>query len=298
VLADPHCLVCGRDSDVWLTRGHRTIRRCRGCGLLWVPEGLATVAGVSIYEQDTPVFFEDGRDAYYLDESNFLNFEEKHRWVTRFAARGELLDMGSAFGHFAAVARRDRPVTAIEVSPVAVRWAQERLSVQMRQGSIYDDYPEFNGRFSAVTLWDVIEHVTDPERALRATRAWLRPDGLLFLSTPDAGSIAARALGRRWHYVDPIQHLVLFDRRNLSALLARVGFRIREIRSFGRLYNATYVASKLSTLGRNAVAWRMAGATLRSTLWALPSHLRINAGDVMGIAAELDPDWRPGPDAT
>jgi SAM-dependent methyltransferase len=255
-----------------------------------VPEGLATVAGVSIYEQDPPVFFKEGKDAYYLDEVNLLNAEERYRWLSGFAPSGELLDVGSAFGHFPAIAQRHRPAMGIELSPVAVKWAREHLSVQMSQGSLYGHHPEFKGRFAAVTLWDVIEHVPDPESALRAVRSWLRPDGQLFMSTPDAGSLVARALGRRWHHVDPVQHLVLFDRRNLGALLTRAGFRVRDTRSFGRIYNTTYIANKLSSLGRNTAAWRVAGMALRSALWALPLHLRVNAGDVMGIAAALEPE--------
>jgi 2-polyprenyl-3-methyl-5-hydroxy-6-metoxy-1,4-benzoquinol methylase len=289
MLADSHCLVCGADSSLWATRQERTVRRCRGCGLLWVPEGLAMVAGVSIYEDDSPVFFKDGRDAYYLDPTNIPNAEERYRWVSAFSPGGELLDVGSAFGHFAAVAQRHRPVTAIELSPVAVKWARDTFSIQISQGSIYGDYPEFMGRFAAVTLWDVIEHVPDPERALRIVKTWLRPGGKLFISTPDAGSLVARMLGRRWHHVDPVQHLVLFDRRNLSALLTRSGFRVSNTRSFGRIYNTTYIANKISSLGRNTAAWRVAGTALHSALWALPSHLRVNAGDVMGIAAELEP---------
>jgi SAM-dependent methyltransferase len=263
------------------------MRRCRQCRLLWVPEGLATVDGVSIYEQDSPVFFEDGRDDYYLDDSNFLNFEEKDRWVRRLAPDGELLDVGSAFGHFAAVAQRHRPVTAIELSPVAVQWAKERLQVDMRRGSIYDAFPDFEGRFSAVTMWDVIEHVPDPELALRNAARWLRPGGWLFLSTPDAGSLVARTLGRRWHYIDPVQHLVLFDRRNLGRLLDRAGFRVRESGSYGRVYKTAYIANKLASLGRSTPVWRLAGAVVRSASWALPSHLRVNAGDVMLIAAQV-----------
>jgi SAM-dependent methyltransferase len=264
------------------------MRRCRQCHLLWVPEGLAVVNGVPIYEQDSPVFFEDGRSDYYLDDSNFLNFEKKDRWVRTFSPVGELLDVGSAFGHFAAVAQRQRPVTAIELSPVAVRWANATLHVNMRRGSIYDAFPDFAGRFSALTMWDVIEHVPDPERALRAAAAWLRPGGWLFLSTPDAGSLVARTLGRRWHYVDPVQHLVLFDRHNLGRLLERAGFRVQESGSYGRTYKTAYIANKLSTLGRSTPAWRALGAILRAGLWALPSHLRVNAGDVMLIAAQRE----------
>ncbi len=291
---DLPCLVCGHASVLWLTRAERTVRRCGHCGLLWVPEGLATVDGVSIYEQDAPVFFEDGRDAYYLDDSNLVNFEEKYHWVARTSPSGELLDVGAAFGHFAAVAQRHRPVTAIELGPAAVQWAREHLAVDVRVGSIYGNHPEFVGRFAAITLWDVIEHVPDPEGALRVARSWLQPGGRLFLSSPDAGSLAARVLGRRWHYVDPVQHLVLFGRHNLGVLLARAGFRVTDVRSFGRLYNTAYVGDKMATLGRNNVAWRAAALGLRAIRGVLPSHLRVNAGDVMGIAAERVPDATDG----
>jgi hypothetical protein len=85
-----------------------------------------------------------------------------------------------------------------------------------------------------------------------------------------------------------VQHLVLFDRRNLGRLLARAGFRVRDIRSFGRVYKTAYIANKLSSLGRSTPAWRFAGAALRSVLPVVPSHLRVNAGDVMLIAAQVD----------
>jgi 2-polyprenyl-3-methyl-5-hydroxy-6-metoxy-1,4-benzoquinol methylase len=264
VLADRNCLACGSDSEVWLTRRDRTMRRCQKCGLLWVPEGLATVDGVSIYEQDSPVFFEDGRDDYYLDDSNFLNFEEKDGWVRGFAPDGELLDVGSAFGHFAAVAQRHRPVTAIELSPVAVQWASATLQVNMRRGSIYDEFPDFVGRFSAVTLWDVIEHVPDPERALRAARTWLRPGGWLFMSTPDARQPggpragAPLALHRSRAASGPVRS-AQSRQPGRTSWISRAGEPLVRARLQDR-----YIANKLSSLGRSTPVWRLAGATVRS----------------------------------
>ena len=60
--------------------------------------------------------------------------------------------------------------------------------------------------------------------------------------------MAARLLGSRWHYLDPIQHLNLFSRANLVRLLSQHGFRLLGYRYFGRSYRVNYIANRLRYL--------------------------------------------------
>ncbi|KIL97767.1 hypothetical protein CCC_00828 [Paramagnetospirillum magnetotacticum MS-1] len=79
----------------------------------------------------------------------------------------------------------------------------------------------------------VLEHLRDPEQALRDVASGLAPDGLVFIEVPDA-----LAFGRKPAEDDIFNscHLWLFDPVSLLALLARTGFealqlaRIRTIR--------------------------------------------------------------------
>ena len=85
-----------------------------------------------------------------------------------------------------------------------------------------------------VTLWEVLEHLPDPLATLRRISVILRPGGLLALSTPDAGSAVARALGGRWPGWSKIpEHLFFFDRATLRRLPTEAGFEIETMRYVG-----------------------------------------------------------------
>jgi 2-polyprenyl-3-methyl-5-hydroxy-6-metoxy-1,4-benzoquinol methylase len=284
------CLLCGSSrARYWTTKAGRDVHRCPNCACIWVPDGLVrNEAGESIYEEAEPVFLKDGNEQYYLDETNLLSCRTKVRWVEQSLGRGRrLLDVGSNFGHFLSEARRSFDATGIEISKAAVDKSAELFpGIKNYVGSVYEPPPEAAGPWDAVTLWDVIEHVPDPKGALEKIRDLLAPGGRLYLSTPDAGSAVARLMGRHWHYLDPVQHIVLFGRRNLTELLERVGFRVREARSFGHHYRVGYVADRLAYLHRDGPLGRVARPVLGVARAAGDRSVYINLRDVMGLAAE------------
>jgi SAM-dependent methyltransferase len=253
-----------------------------------VPDGLVrNDKGESIYEEEEPIFLKDGNEQYYLDETNLLSCRAKVRWVEESLPRGRrLLDVGANFGHFLKEAGTVFDATGIEISKAAVERSAELFGVKNHVGSIYELPPEAKGPWEAVTLWDVIEHVPDPKGALEAIRDLLAPGGRLYLSTPDAGSAVARAMGRRWHYLDPVQHIVLFGRKNLSDLLERTGFRVRETRSFGHHYRVGYVLDRLAYLHGDGALGRVVKPVLTTARVLDGRSVYINLRDVMGIAAE------------
>jgi 2-polyprenyl-3-methyl-5-hydroxy-6-metoxy-1,4-benzoquinol methylase len=284
------CALCGGASRVWTSREGRDLRRCGTCRFSWVPQGLLMRHdGRSIYEHDPPIFLVDGNTDYYLDDSAHDNARAKVEWIAGFVRSGaRLLDVGANFGHFASAARASFEVTGIEPSPTAAAWARAHLDVPIRVASIYDPLPAFAGRFDAVTLFDVIEHLPDPPRAIAAVRTWLARGGRVFITTPDTGSLLARALGRRWHHYDLVQHIALFDRASLARLLAGAGFRVLASRRFGRLYRLSYVKDRLAHLARTNGLCRVLHRILPLHVWP-DRRVRINLGDVIGVVAEVRP---------
>ena len=146
--------------------------------------------------------------------------------------------------------------------------------------------PAMESPADVITCWDVIEHVEDPAAALRIMGAHLKPGGWLFLSTPDAGSWLARILGRRWHYLDPLQHINVFSRRNLAALVEVNGLRVRNARTFGRTYRLSYVLNRLAYLHGNRRLRGSMAAVVKAAGPALRVKLPITLGDVMGMAVQ------------
>jgi 2-polyprenyl-3-methyl-5-hydroxy-6-metoxy-1,4-benzoquinol methylase len=263
------------------------VLRCGGCRHIFVPEGLARAAdGLSIYESAESVFWADGNEEYYLDDSNLLSARVKAEFVRRHCPeRQRLLDVGSSFGHFLAAADAFYDASGVELSPEAVAWSGSHFGVRSAVGSVYDLEKVNNGPFDIVTAWDVVEHLEDPQSALNRCRQALKPGGWLFLSTPDAGSAVARLMGRYWHYLDPVQHINVFSRSNLVRMLEETGFAVRGVTSFGHHYRLRYVLSRLKYLSEgSALKYPM---RVVSGLLGPFGHKQValKLWDVMGVAA-------------
>ncbi len=159
-------------------------------------------------------------------------------------ARGALLDLGCWVGFLLAEAgERGWQPTGVEPSEFAAAYARERLGLDVRRADLFA--AELPSRaFAAVTMGDVIEHLTVPAEALRRIHALLVPDGVLWLALPDAGSPLARALGRRWWSVLPT-HVQYFTRASISELLARNGFDVIEVSTAPKAFTVRYYLERI-----------------------------------------------------
>lgn len=280
------CDVCGAAGVAWFEREQRRMVRCPGCGFAWIPEGVPhTARGLSIYEDDEFNLFGPDDD-YYRDATADEAARAKLAWVTRFAPRGRLLDVGANVGTFVHHARDRFDAIGIEPNAATVAWANAHTGAPVELGSILTDRPGYAGRFDAITLFDVIEHLEDPAAALRQCRRYLAPGGRLFVTTPDMGSVGARLLGRHWYYIDVEQHISMFSTANLTRLLAAHGFRVIDRRTFGRRYRFSYIEHRLRDLSRESLLLRVAHALALPLRLAGGRQVALNLGDVVGLAAE------------
>jgi SAM-dependent methyltransferase len=88
------------------------------------------------------------------------------------------------------------------------------------------------GRFDAINLNNVLEHVADPTAILLEARTLLEPGGVMCVNVPNDFSpfqIAAAATGEtgEW-WIAPPHHLNYFDFATLSNLLERLKFEVAE----------------------------------------------------------------------
>lgn len=281
------CFLCGNSMKEWFAQKGRLLIRCVNCRLIQVPDGVATTnRGVSVYEDEENIFLSDGNANYYFDETNLLSFQEKLKWVQKYVPeKAQLLDAGANFGHFLKAAQGYFNVKGFELSPMAVEWSREHFGVSNHIASIYDIPGNLKGPFDAITAWDLIEHLPEPMAALKELWKVLKPGGSLFLSTPDTGSFIARVMGRHWHYLDPVQHISLFNRNNLKKILTLTGFDVVDICSFGHYYRLRYIFDRLIYMHQSSpLKW---GIQLGKKLFwfSLNWTIYLRFFDVMGIVA-------------
>lgn len=142
---------------------------------------------------------------------------------------GELLDVGAGSGMLAGLAvDYGYRVCALDRHPGYAERLR-RVRAEFVLGDICTC--DFAGRqFDVVLLGDVLEHVTEPRRALARVSALLKPSGLLWLSTPDHEGVWPRMMGD----ADPMwfegEHMQYFSQRSLKHLLAEQGLAVVDYR--------------------------------------------------------------------
>jgi 2-polyprenyl-3-methyl-5-hydroxy-6-metoxy-1,4-benzoquinol methylase len=270
----------------WRKDGHDIVQ-CPRCELLFRRDLPTADEVAAIY--DLPYFKRSGdRADGYLD---YIADEHAHRetasrrldLLARFARRGALLDVGAAAGFFVAEGRaRGWEAEGVDVSAAMVAWGREHLGVPLRAGTL-SAFEADAESFDAVTMWDYIEHSTDPVADVRRVRALLRPGGVLALSTGDAGSAVARLSGPRWHLLTPRHHNFFFTRRTLTALLERCGFELLALDHRGTRYPVRYLAHKAELVAPGARGITRAIGTGRLGSIRVP----LNLYDVATVVARL-----------
>ena len=82
--------------------------------------------------------------------------------------------------------------------------------------------------FDFVTAWDVVEHLSEPDRTMEGITTILKPGGWFFCSLPDISSWSARLFGETWNCL-LLEHLWYFSPTTLDAYLSHFGFESVEI---------------------------------------------------------------------
>jgi SAM-dependent methyltransferase len=189
--------------------------------------------------------------------------------MERHIAPGRLADLGCWVGFLAAEAQqRGWAPTGVEPSTWAAARARERGIEVLEAPLLEAPLPE--REFTAVTMGDVIEHLPDPGGALDRVRALLRDDGVVWLALPDAGSLLARAMGRRWWSVIPT-HVQYFTRASITRLLRQRGFEVLEVQTSPKAFTVAYYLSRIGGYSppvADALVGTARRAGLAERLWA------------------------------
>ena len=222
---------------------HPQIVECSHCGLVYAnprwPTGTVLDAYTAV-EDETYVEERHGRE---------LTFRHHLRQIERIVGPADgraLLDVGAYIGVFVEVAAAGGwRAEGVEPSAWAAAEARRR-GLTVHPGTLESAalLPE---SFDVITLWDVIEHLSDPAAELERARRLLRPGGWLVAHTMDISSPLARLMGPRWPWLMDM-HLYYFDRRTLPAMFAAHGFEVVWQGTQGRYLRLGYLASRVEGL--------------------------------------------------
>lgn len=137
----------------------------------------------------------------------------------------QYLDIGCSTGFtLEAIQKLGWSATGIELNPSATEFGKGR-GLDINSISIEDYKPEM--KFSAVSLFDVLEHLVEPKLMLEKVYDLLTEGGNLFIYVPNWNSASREILGVDGaHFVWPSHHLTYYTPETLKNFLEQNGFSV------------------------------------------------------------------------
>lgn len=234
------CPLCNsnRYQDIYKERGVLGIVRCIDCDLIYVNPRLKNPEGVywgdaDKYFKEAKLIFE-GKASHHRDQ----NYIEDLNLIYQYKPEGNFLDIGTNMGFFLRNAKgfKGWNLYGVEPSPSLSDIARKYFGLNIKTAFLEDAKFE-NDYFDVVTMTDVFEHITNPDKILTEIGRILKPDGILFVKVPNGlfnlfKFKIAKRMGKLKDYdiFDSYEHVVHYSDKTLKKMLEKYGFKVIKVK--------------------------------------------------------------------
>lgn len=255
------CPLCGKkqatllyelgDRNLEMTAQQFRLVRCEDCGMVWLNPHPRPEDMMRFYP---PTYWQscEGTPETYIPTKGYPYPPEEFALLSGFLhqcgcpLQGRILDIGCGGGEQSWPWRRAGwEVFGFDLSLEAVRRAQSHhhLPACVARAS---QAPFREHSFNVITLYSVLEHVSNPLQVVQEAARLLRPGGVVVILVPNIVSFQARFLRSFWYALDVPRHLVHFTPNTLEALLEQAGLDIVHLSHHSCRHNpAGYIFSLL-----------------------------------------------------
>ena len=277
LLEQVHCPVCeAQEFDPLFTKQGFDFVRCTKCSLVYVNPRLL--------ESATLAYYGDSADQQSMEDwMKVLASPANQAWQVPYfqeavdilaqhiPARGKILDIGCSIGLFMEVAQRSGfECIGLEPEPKSREYAVQRgLDVRPE---LFKDAGFSANSFDAITMFGVMEHLSNPKQILIEIMDALKPGGIVMAVSPNVYSLANGTLHDQARTVTGRNHLSYFSCETFSNLFERCG------------YEVVYLDTALTGLDAVLNHWQFNNPHSGLSLDLLPQKLRSLLQDPEGRA--------------
>lgn len=166
--------------------------------------------------------------------------KKKLSLIESYVSRGTILDYGCGTGMFLGTCKA-AGWNAFGFEPDSdARGIAQAQSLSVHTSKL-DLAKALNGtKLDVITLWHVLEHVTDLDDTLSFFKQHLADNGTLIIAVPNYTSADAKHYGQYWAGYDVPRHIYHFDLKTVSQLLSKIGFK--HTKSLPMKFDSFYVS--------------------------------------------------------
>ncbi len=235
------CPLCGYNdcrnvftcTDYFVSDKKFNIVSCNNCGLRITQNNLNESELDTYYHSVNYISHSNTRKGatnriYHIARKWML--KKKRKWIEKHISGSEknLLDVGCGTGYFAAYMQKHGwSVLGVEKNDATRAFISKKFEFKV-ESSVRDI--DKNSQFNVITLWHVLEHLSDLNNAMQPFSRLLTRQGTLFIAVPNYTSVDAAKYRNHWVAYDVPRHLWHFAPAQMQRLAEKHGFQVTAIK--------------------------------------------------------------------
>jgi len=243
------CSLCSKEeTNLLLTKQGFSIVKCCNCGFAYVNPRVEDEQLTSIYRHNYFANKDYGYTSYEQEKRlRVKNFERWLKDADKYITKAKpffALDVGCAAGYCLELMKaKGWNADGLELD-------EEMYLTLRKQGfniskSLLEDFMT-ESQFSVITLFDVIEHIPNIDKAFSKLNSLLAENGVVVMVTPNHNSLQRKLLGKRWFQYKPIEHIQYFDKKSLRVFAERNGLKIVYQANCGQYADTQFLLNRLN----------------------------------------------------
>lgn len=193
--------------------------KCRNCLFMFAQPQPSDDELSEIYDEHYFDEWGTGKNEAALKTMKVENFKRIVNECRKLRPVNKVLDVGCGKGYTVASGlEMGLDIYGIEPYSGGLVGLSSELRERIEECEMQDS--KHTAEFDLVCLFDVIEHLRDPVHTLNQVKRFLRPGGIIVLTTIDADDSRAKSLGCHWFHIHRA-HLWYFTQRSLNHIFAQ-----------------------------------------------------------------------------
>lgn len=206
--------------DYFLTQELFDIMVCEDCGLLYTTPKPSDEKLGDYYKSEAYYSHQENKKGFIprvYEAVKSVNLKHKIAIATQGKEPGRLLDIGCGVGDFLHFAEQNGwQCTGAEPSEDASSIAKKRIKAEIMLPKDLEKLPDES--FDVITMWHVLEHVSDLQWQVNQLNRLLKKGGRLVIALPNFRSYDAQYYKDKWAAYDVPRHLNHFSQDSIAKI--------------------------------------------------------------------------------